>query len=174
MVRTYRTQSGLTQEELAWRADLHRTYLADIERGARNITLRIIAKLAKALQVPVCDLLPRVVAGTESRGDGADASPAREVRNILLIHGNPKQAVVTARAFERAMHANPITIVRDGETALDYLFGSGTYAGRKLARPQLILLNIILPKMSPSEFLRRVKGDKRTSGIPVVILAASQ
>src|SRR5258708_20449390 len=57
VVRTCRQRIGITQEELAWRANLHRTYIADIERGARNVTLRSVAGLAKALEQTVGNLL---------------------------------------------------------------------------------------------------------------------
>ena len=61
-VRLQRQQLGITQEELAWRADMHRTYVADIERGGRNVTLRSVSHLASALEVSVADLL--ATAGT--------------------------------------------------------------------------------------------------------------
>jgi len=174
MVRKYRAQLGLTQEELAWQADLHRTYLADIERGARNITLRVIAKLAKSLHTTVADFFPPTVYHAEPHRGNSPAPGARKSRDILLVHGDATRGVLTARAFERAMQVNPITIVRDGETGLDYLFATGRYAGRKVPLPQLILVNIVLARMSASEFLRHVKSDRRTSSIPVIILAASQ
>src|SRR4051812_39198365 len=56
-IRLHRQKLGITQEELAWRADMHRTYVADIERGGRNVTLRSVGHLASALQVSVADLL---------------------------------------------------------------------------------------------------------------------
>jgi two-component system, response regulator len=93
-----------------------------------------------------------------------------EVREILLVD----RGSTMARAFERAKLANPIKIVRDGETGLDYLFGTGRYAKRMPARPQLILLVPDLPRMSGREFLLRVKGDERTRDIPVVPLAVSR
>src|ERR1700712_5324753 len=56
-IRLHRQQLGITQEELAWRADMHRTYVADIERGGRHVTLRSVGHLASALEVSVADLL---------------------------------------------------------------------------------------------------------------------
>jgi transcriptional regulator with XRE-family HTH domain len=161
-VRARRHELGITQEELAWRADLHRTYVADVERGARNVTLWTVANLAKALHVTAGSLLSD--AATPSR------MALDEVREILLVD----RGSTMARAFERAKLANPIKIVRDGETGLDYLFGTGRYAKRMPARPQLILLVPDLPRMSGREFLLRVKGDERTRDIPVVPLAVSR
>ena len=170
VVRECRHRLGITQEELAWRADLHRTYLADIERGKRNVTLRTVANLAKTLQISVGDLFAHVAArpGTALRG-GAATAPT-EVENILLVEHNAEEAARMERAFKRAK----LRIVRDAEAGLDYLFGTGRYARRKPVRPQLILLDLHLPRMSGMEFLQRVKGDERTRDIPVVLLTVSE
>jgi CheY-like chemotaxis protein len=172
-VRARRHELGITQEELAWRADLHRTYVADVERGARNVTLWTIANLAKALQITAGNLLSHAATppGMALRND--DAWAPDEAREILLVDHSSTVAVTMERAFERAKLANPIKIVRDGETGLDYLFGTGRYAKRKPARPQLILLVLDLPRMSGREFLLRVRGDERTRDIPVVPLTVS-
>ena len=164
---------GITQEELAWRADIHRTYLADIERGARNVTLRSIANVAKALQITIGHLFAHVTGPSGTAPQiGAESAP-NEVRDILLVEHNATAAKATAAAFKRARLANPLRIVRDGETGLDYLFGTGRYAKRKPTRPQLIMLALDLPRMSGLEFLRRVKADERTRDIPVVVLTVS-
>lgn len=149
---------------------MHRTYLADIERGKRNVTLRTVANLAKTLQISVGNLFAHVPAkpGTALRV-GAATAPI-EVRNILLVEHNAADAARMARAFKRAK----LRIVSDAEAGLDYLFGTGRYARRKPARPQLILLDLHLPQMSGMEFLQRVKGDERTRDIPVVVLTASE
>ena len=77
---------------------------------------------------------------------------------------------MTARAFKRAK----FRIVRDEESGLDSLFGTGRYARRKPVQPQLILLDLHLPQMAGMEFLRRVKADERTRDIPVVVLTVSE
>lgn len=174
VVRACRHQLGITQEELAWRAELHRTYITDLERGARNLTLRSVANVARALQITIGNLFAHVTAppGTAPRV-GAEPAP-NEVREILLVEHDAEAAATTARAFKRARLANPLRIVRDGEAGLDYLFGTGRYAKRKPERPQLILLVLDLPKMSGLEFMRRIKGDVRTRDIPVVLLKVSR
>ncbi len=172
-IRECRHRLGVTQEELAWRANLHRTYLADIERGKRNVTLRTVANLAKTLQVTIGHVFAHVTAPSGTAPGAVPELLPDEVRDILLVEHHVLAAAETARAFKRARLANPIKIVRDGETALNYLFGTGRYARRKLVRPQLILLVLDLPRMSGSEFLRRVKADERTRDIPVVVLTIS-
>jgi two-component system response regulator len=96
------------------------------------------------------------------------------IREILLVEDSPTDAAMALRAFKSARITNPLRIVRDAETGLDYLFGTGRYTKSKPRRPQLVLLDLNLPQMSGLEFLRRIKSDVRTSDIPVVILTVSQ
>jgi CheY-like chemotaxis protein/DNA-binding XRE family transcriptional regulator len=165
---------GITQEELAWRAGIHRTYLADIERGKRNVTLRTASNLSRTLQITIGHLFAHVSAQTRTAPSAESELVPNEVRDILLVEHHAKAAAETARAFSRARLANPIKIVRDGEAGLNYLFGTGRYARRKQVLPQLILLVLDLPRMSGSEFLRRVAADERTRDILVLVLTVSR
>jgi transcriptional regulator with XRE-family HTH domain len=126
---------GITQEELAWRADIHRTYLADIERGKRNVTLRTVANLAGTLQITIGHLFARVTVSSGTAPSVVSELVPNEVRDILLVEHHVLAAAETARAFKRARLANPIKIVRDGETGLHYLFGTGRYGRRKQVQP---------------------------------------
>jgi len=93
---------------------------------------------------------------------------------ILIVEDNPRDAELTMRAFEKARLMNPTHVVRDGAEALDFLFATGSYAGRKgIPHPQLILLDLNLPKKSGIEVLRTIKADERMKSIPVIILTAS-
>lgn len=93
---------------------------------------------------------------------------------ILLVEDNPDDERLTLRAFRKNNLANEIVVVHDGVEALDYLFGNGKYAGRDLnIMPQVILLDIKLPKMDGLEVLRRLRANERTMLIPVVILTTS-
>jgi CheY-like chemotaxis protein/DNA-binding XRE family transcriptional regulator len=173
VVRSVRRQLGITQEELAWRADMHRTYIADIERGARNLTLRSAENLAKALHVTVGNLFTYATAPSEAGASNWVDVGAGQAREILLIEDSRNDVELTQHAFKHARVTNPLRVVPDAESAWDYLLGAGRYAKYRPARPQLILLDLNLPRMSGVEFLRRIKGDVRTREIPVVILTVS-
>ncbi len=94
---------------------------------------------------------------------------------ILLVEDNPDDEALTLRALNKNRVANNIVVVRDGVEALDYLFGSGSYAGRDLFDlPQVVLLDLKLPKVDGLEVLRRIRSDPRTHMLPVVILTSSR
>jgi len=96
-------------------------------------------------------------------------------KTILLVEDNPDDQELTVRAFEAFKISNQIIIVNDGAAALDYLFGTGIYAGRDLAiMPALILLDLNLPKIDGLEVLARLRADRRTKRVPVIILTTSQ
>src|SRR5258706_14601242 len=88
---------------------------------------------------------------------------------ILLVEDNPRDEILTMRALQKSKIANDVIVVRDGVEALDYLFGTGTHAGRDTtALPQLVLLDLKLPKVDGLEVLRRLRRDPRTRRLPVV------
>lgn len=94
---------------------------------------------------------------------------------LLLVEDNPEDLELALRALRKAKVANRIHVARDGAEALDFIFGDGAHAGRDLADgPNVILLDLKLPKIDGLEVLRRVKGDPRTRMIPVVVLTSSK
>ena len=94
---------------------------------------------------------------------------------VLLVEDNPDDVELTLRAFRKNNLVNEVIVANDGVEALDYLFGTGDYAGRDLsALPQLILLDLKLPKIDGLEVLRRIRDDERTKLLPVVVLTSSR
>jgi two-component system response regulator len=93
---------------------------------------------------------------------------------ILLVEDNPDDEILTLRALRKANIANRIEVMRDGAEALDFVFCTGNYTGRDASDvPQLILLDLKLPKVSGLQVLERIRSDERTKRIPVVILTSS-
>jgi CheY-like chemotaxis protein len=93
---------------------------------------------------------------------------------ILLVEDNPDDEELTLRALSKANVANEIVVARDGQEAIDYLFGEGKHAGRDLTvMPTVVLLDLKLPKLSGHDVLARMRADPRTRLIPAVILTSS-
>jgi len=93
---------------------------------------------------------------------------------ILLVEDNPDDEALTLRAFRRNNVRNPIVVVRDGAEALEWLFREGAHAGRDPADPQVVLLDLKLPKVDGLEVLRRLRASDATRLLPVVILTSSK
>ncbi|MCD4805923.1 MAG: response regulator [Desulfobacterales bacterium] len=92
---------------------------------------------------------------------------------ILLIEDNPDDVELTLRAFKKHNLANHITVARDGEEALDIIFQHGKESAEGL-RPDLILLDLKLPKVDGMEVLRQIKENSETKVIPVIVLTSSK
>lgn len=94
--------------------------------------------------------------------------------NILLVEDNPDDVELTILALEKNNIANPVKVVRDGQEALDYLFYRGRYANHTHPLPNLVLLDLKLPKVDGIEVLNKLKADRRLKLIPVVVLTSSK
>jgi two-component system response regulator len=93
---------------------------------------------------------------------------------ILLVEDNPDDQILLKRAMKKNHLANEIVVANDGVEALDYLFGTGDFDGRDTSiQPELVLLDLKLPKMDGHDVLRAMRVDPRTKYIPVVVLTSS-
>jgi two-component system response regulator len=93
---------------------------------------------------------------------------------ILLVDDNPDDVQLTLRALKKSNILNDVVVAQDGVEALEYLFGTGKYAGRdtKIV-PQLVLLDLKMPRMDGLEVLQRIRKDERTTLQPVVVMTTS-
>jgi len=93
---------------------------------------------------------------------------------ILLVEDNPDDEALTLRALKKNNISNQVIVARDGAEALEYLFGTGQYSGRDAnLTPQVVLLDLKLPKVEGLEVLRRLRANESTKLLPVVILTSS-
>ena len=95
-------------------------------------------------------------------------------KTILLVEDNPQDEMLVLRALRKANLANDVTVVRDGQQAVDYLFRQGEFAEREMSGlPAVVLLDLGLPRLGGLEVLERLRADPRTKLLPVAILTSS-
>lgn len=94
--------------------------------------------------------------------------------NILLVEDNPADVELTLHALEKNNIVNPVKVLRDGQEAVDYLFYKGKYSSSTHELPNLILLDLKLPKVDGIEVLHMIKGDRKLKLVPVVVLTSSK
>ena len=109
-----------------------------------------------------------------SRAEISEFHMTRKDHVILLVDDNPDDVELTRRAFEKSNIANTLVVASDGQAALDYLFADGGSTGQDPAvMPDVVLLDLNLPKIDGLEVLRRLRADARTKRLPVVVLTSS-
>jgi two-component system response regulator len=97
-----------------------------------------------------------------------------ENKVILLVEDNARDEVLTLRALKQSGIANEIVVTRDGAEAIDYLFGAGAYEGRDIKiLPQLIMLDLKMPKMDGLQVLTRLRAEELTKRVPIVVFTSS-
>jgi CheY-like chemotaxis protein len=94
-------------------------------------------------------------------------------KHILLVEDNPDDVKLTLRALQKSRIMNKVDVASDGVEALDYLLGRGAFADRDPEMPQVILLDLKMPRMDGLEVLQRIRSDEKTKLLPVVILTTS-
>lgn len=96
-----------------------------------------------------------------------------ENKVILLVEDNPRDEALTLRALKKSNIINDVVVARDGVEALDYFFGTGGHPVEPRTMPQLVLLDLKLPKVDGLEVLRKLRADERTRRLPVVVFTSS-
>ncbi len=134
-----------------------------MERKTATLAAREIVKMERTAQGP----------GLEW-SEGNRAGENRAGVDILLVEDNPYEVELTLHAFSRHYPERLIDVARDGEEAIEYLFYRGRYAERRSDQPQLVLLDLKLPRVDGLEVLGKIKGDSRTRAVPVVMLTSSR
>jgi len=98
-----------------------------------------------------------------------------QIVDVLLVEDNSDDVALALHAFKKSNFSNRVHVVRDGAEALEYIFCTGAYAGRKIDQvPRFILLDLKLPKVDGLEVLKRIKSDPRTKNTPVVMMTSSR
>jgi CheY-like chemotaxis protein/DNA-binding XRE family transcriptional regulator len=170
-VKRRRTDLGISQEELAERANLHRTYVSDVEAGKRNPSLASIQRLASALGAPLSAVFCSAEKDSAMARSPLERGMAERIVSILLVEEDPKAAQLTVALFKKFKLTNCLKVIADGGEALDFIFSHGAYAKRGMKNlPQVVLLDLELSKVQGLEVLRQLKADPRTRMIPVVVL----
>jgi len=173
-LRRRRKELGLSQEEFGERANLHRTYVSDVEAGKRNPSLQSMQRLASAVGTSIGSVFGSME-GILADVRGKQSEQSERVVDILLVEDDRDDADIAITAFKKAGLTNRIEVTGSGQDALDFLFHRGKYVSRRASnRPELVLLDLKLPDMSGLEVLRRAKADEQTRSIPMVILSGSK
>lgn len=179
-IRDIRVETKITQEELANRSGLHRTYITDVERGNRNISIESLEKIAAALHTPLSILFERCEVKRAQplqllHSSRQRLEPAPHPIEILMVEDDPNFVELSLHAFSMVNIRNAIHVARDGAEALDCLFATGAFEHRKsMPPPSLILLDLKLPKIDGLEVLSKIRSHEVTRHIPVVIMTSSQ
>ena len=163
VIRERRLQLGISQSELSNKAGLHRTYISEVERGTQNLTIETLGKLADALETSVLILVEDA-----SRAVRFTENPIQ----ILLAEDSAADIHMVERALKAAKMPTELVVLTDGRETLDYLTQKGNHGASSL--PDLILLDLHLPRKNGYEILKEIKIDNRLKQIPVVVLTNSE
>ena len=148
---------GHIPSDIGRKGGLHQTYVAGIESGKRNVTLKCVEKLAGALQVSTSALFL-------DSNDAELVPPPAAYVDILMVEDDRNDVDMAMRAFKQARIRNTVQVVHDGKEALDFLFCDGAFKKRKIEdRPQLVLLDLNLPKIGGMEVLPPHQGGRTHS-----------
>lgn len=174
-IRVRRHLLDISQEELAYRSRLHRSYITDLERGVRNPSLTTISRLADALRISLADLFRAAQSPAPDQNDtGHRTNFGSGIVELLLVEDNSDEADLVIRALSKCNFSNRIHLVRDGAEALDFLFCRKRYEKRPPKQlPHAVLLDLGLPAVNGLEVLQSIRSNSAMSDLPVVVLTSS-
>jgi CheY-like chemotaxis protein len=169
-IKAARNLLGISQKVLAERSQLSPAQVSEVERGARNPSLKSIVKLARALEDSIDTWSPAEFQnGTSNKA--AEPRQDKNLIDILLVENDTRVVHQALAAFKKAQFRSRIHVVPDGAKALACLSGRGKYFHRFPAgSPHVMLLDLSLPNVSGMEVLRAIQGDHRTAQIYIVVL----
>ena len=163
---------GLSRYELAKLAGLHRTSIYLIENGSANVTLKSLDKLASALDVSLTDLLGTNDKAARVKSD-KKIKAGRAVVRVLLIEDNPADIYLIKRSLKSTGLPIELEVVEDGAEALSLLSKQSGSADRSSFLPDLVILDLNIPKIDGRQLLVQMKADAKLRRIPVAIMTTS-
>lgn len=178
VIKDLRKRRRFSQEELANRCGLHRTYITDIEHGSRNVSLKNISKIARAFDMTPSDLFAAMDEYSKegiqliSRRDRTEKVLKNPVE-ILLVEDDQNYVELTIHELQRVNISNHIHVARTGEDAIIFLFGTRTEPHPIPESLRLILLDLSLPLIDGHNVLKRIRTHSSRKDIPVVVMTSS-
>lgn len=163
LIRRKREEIGMSQTELAERSNLHRTYINNIERGTKNVSIESVKKIADALEMSVADLL--------TEAEKASQNKITSIK-ILLVEDNPADVFMFKRCIKRSPLPSTLQVIESGKDAQKF-FERVSLEQDSDERPDIIFLDLNLPGRSGHEVLGDIKLNDKLRHIPVVILTTS-
>lgn len=162
IIRKRREEVGMSQTVLAEKSGLHRTYINNIERGSKNISIESLKKIADSLSTTVSDLL------TQAEEISSESeSPIK----ILLVEDNPADVFMFKRCIKKSSLDTAVTVIDSGTRAEEYLRSLTTESTD--SHPDIVFLDLNLPGRTGHELLKDIKSNEMLRHIPVIILTTS-
>ncbi|MCA9817756.1 MAG: response regulator [Cyanobacteriota/Melainabacteria group bacterium] len=162
IIRKRREEVGMSQTVLAEKSGLHRTYINNIERGSKNISIESLKKIADSLSTTVSDLLTQA-----EEVSSESESPIK----ILLVEDNPADVFMFKRCIKKSSLDTAVTVIDSGSRAEEYLKSLTTESSE--SHPDIVFLDLNLPGRTGHELLKDIKSNEMLRHIPVIILTTS-
>ena len=162
IIRKRREEVGMSQTVLAEKSGLHRTYINNIERGSKNISIESLKRIADSLSTTVSDLLTQA-----EEVSSESESPIK----ILLVEDNPADVFMFKRCIKKSSLDTAVTVIDSGSRAEEYLKSLTTESSE--SHPDIVFLDLNLPGRTGHELLKDIKSNEMLRHIPVIILTTS-